>query len=159
MINPATIDLKSLPWLPLNKRSVFTEKSCIYFAIDSLGTVQYIGRAKNVRSRWLNHHKYSHLNRIGNIKIAYLSIDTPELLPKIEIALIDYFKPCLNGRLKKKRETVSKTTRLISEINEALQRYADEQLISENAAINQLLKEILTQKGYLSNTTDVEDND
>ena len=51
---------------------------------------------------------------------------------------------------RQKRDTVSKTTRLIAEISEAIQAYADEQLISENAAINQLLKEILTQKGYLN---------
>jgi hypothetical protein len=51
---------------------------------------------------------------------------------------------------RQKRDTVSKTTRLITEISEAIQAYADEQLISENAAINQLLKEILTQKGYLN---------
>lgn len=50
---------------------------------------------------------------------------------------------------RQKRETVSKTTRLIADIAEAIQIYADEQLISENAAINQLLKEVLTQKGYL----------
>jgi len=36
------------------------------------------------------------------------------------------------------------------EINDALQRYADSQLISENAAINQLLKEVLIQKGLLN---------
>lgn len=50
---------------------------------------------------------------------------------------------------RQKRDTVSKTTRLIADIAEAIQTYADEQLISENAAINQLLKEVLTQKGYL----------
>lgn len=50
---------------------------------------------------------------------------------------------------RQKRDTVSKTTRLLTEINEALQQYSEDQLISENAAINQLLKEILTQKGYI----------
>jgi len=51
---------------------------------------------------------------------------------------------------RQKRDTVVKTTRLIMEINDALQRYADSQLISENAAINQLLKEVLIQKGLLN---------
>jgi hypothetical protein len=50
---------------------------------------------------------------------------------------------------RQKRETVSRTTRLIAEIAEAVQTYADDQIISENAAINQLLKESLTAKGYL----------
>jgi hypothetical protein len=52
---------------------------------------------------------------------------------------------------RQKRDTVTKTTRLVVEISEAIQAYADNQLISENAAINQLLKEILTQKGFLTN--------
>ena len=52
---------------------------------------------------------------------------------------------------RQKRDTVTKTTRLVVEISEAIQAYADNQLISENAAINQLLKEILTQKGLLTN--------
>jgi hypothetical protein len=54
-----------------------------------------------------------------------------------------------NYMARQKRETVTKTTRLITEINEALQTYAENNLISENAAINQLLKEALTAKGLL----------
>ncbi|MBE9038603.1 GIY-YIG nuclease family protein [aff. Roholtiella sp. LEGE 12411] len=29
----------------------------MYFAIDSLSNVLYIGRTKNVKARWGNHHK------------------------------------------------------------------------------------------------------
>lgn len=50
---------------------------------------------------------------------------------------------------RQKRETVTRSTRLITEISEALDKYADDQLISQNAALNQLLKEILTSKGYI----------
>ena len=96
MINPETLDLTSLPWLPLEEKSAFPKKSAIYFAIDSLGTIQYIGRSLDVHQRWLNHHKYKTLNDIGNIKIAYLFIDAVELLPEIEAALIDWFNPPLN---------------------------------------------------------------
>jgi hypothetical protein len=52
---------------------------------------------------------------------------------------------------RQRKSTVSKTTRLITGVNDALQQYASDQLISENAAINQLLKEILTAKGYTVN--------
>lgn len=51
---------------------------------------------------------------------------------------------------RQKIDTVTKTARLINEINEALQKYSVDQLISENAAINQLLREILKQKGYMN---------
>ncbi|MGI2907668.1 hypothetical protein [Tolypothrix sp. VBCCA 56010] len=60
---------------------------------------------------------------------------------------------------RQKKSTVSKTTRLISAINDALQNYADDQLISENAAINQLLKEALVQKGYAVNITETNPDD
>lgn len=97
MFSPSTIDLKSLPWLPLEEKTAFPKRPAIYFAIDSLGTVQYIGRTKNVRTRWNQHHKYEVLSAIADIKVAYLFVDLPELLPEIEQALIEYFDPPLNG--------------------------------------------------------------
>lgn len=99
MINPKALDIKTLPWLPLEEKAAFPKKPAIYFAIDSQETVQYIGRTVNVRQRWGNHHKYDALSEIGNVKIAYLFIDTVELLPKIEAALIEWFNPPLNNSL------------------------------------------------------------
>ena len=96
MIDLSTIDLKSLPWLPLDEKTAFTKQSAIYFAIDSLSNVQYIGRSQNVHGRWASHHRYDQLSTMGGVKIAYLFVDLPELLPEIEAALIEYFNPPLN---------------------------------------------------------------
>lgn len=41
------LDLSSLPSVPLSDRRNIPSIPGIYFAIDSLGVVQYIGRAKN----------------------------------------------------------------------------------------------------------------
>lgn len=60
---------------------------------------------------------------------------------------------------RQRKNTVTKTTRLIASINDALQDYANEQLISENAAINQLLKQILVQKGYVIDTNETNPDD
>jgi excinuclease UvrABC nuclease subunit len=57
MIDPATINLSTLPWLTLEEKTAFPKRPAICFAIDSLGNVQYIGRAKNVKSRWGSDHK------------------------------------------------------------------------------------------------------
>lgn len=95
-INPSEINLASLPWLPLNARSAFPEQPAIYFAIDSQDCIQYIGRSLNPKARWLVHHRYNQLEAIGSIRIAYLFIDTPELLSEIEAALITWFNPPLN---------------------------------------------------------------
>ena len=97
MINPSDINLSALPSVPLEDRSQLPQTPCIYFAIDSLGTVQYIGRSVNPAQRWVQHHRHDQLNEIGGVKIAYLFIDSPDLLPSIEEALIDWFAPLLNA--------------------------------------------------------------
>lgn len=152
MINPSTIDLKALPWLPLEEKTAFPRRPAIYFAIDSLGNVQYIGRAKNVHSRWGKHHKYQALSAIADIKIAYLFIDTPELLPDIEQALIGYFDPPLNiatGRPRRTRpydrvnyKLDSATRRLLTAMSERKGRNEGaqvEQLILQGEALDRLI--------------------
>jgi len=96
MINPSELNLSTLPWLPLEAKSAFPSQPAIYFAIDAQNTIQYIGRSVNPKIRWSGHHKHSELQEIGSIRIAYLFVDLPELLPEIESALIDWFDPLLN---------------------------------------------------------------
>ena len=62
MINPESIDLNSLSSLPLSDHSSLPGILGIYFAVDSLGSVQYIGRSVNLRQRWVNHHRHNQLN-------------------------------------------------------------------------------------------------
>ena len=95
MINPSELKLDTLPWLPLEARSAFPRQPAIYFAIDSEGTVQYIGRSINPRIRWSGHHRFSDLQRLGGIRIAYLFVDA-DLLPAVEESLISWFNPPLN---------------------------------------------------------------
>jgi hypothetical protein len=96
MIDPQSIDLASLPWLPLTERSAFPRQPAIYFAIDSLGKVLYVGISKDPKRRWLQHHRYEQLQQAGKIKVAYLFVDDIALLKPIENALIAWFRPPLN---------------------------------------------------------------
>ena len=107
MKNPTEINLASLPWLPLDAKTAFPKNPAIYFAIDSTDTIQYIGRSVNPRARWQNHHRYEELESIGNIRIAYLFVDLPDLLAEIETALIEWFDPPLNvvGKVSNLRES------------------------------------------------------
>jgi hypothetical protein len=98
MIDPATIDLSALPWLPLDAKAAFPRQPCIYFAIDSQGAVQYIGRTIDPGRRWRNHHKYSELSILDGVRILYLFMDA-DLLLSAERALIKWFAPPLNGRI------------------------------------------------------------
>jgi hypothetical protein len=94
MINPSSLDLTTLPSLCLSRRAELPETPAIYFAIDSLGVVQYIGQSTNLRNRWLNHHCQGYVANGG--RITYLEVSEVTLLSGIEKALIQWFQPPLN---------------------------------------------------------------
>jgi len=96
MINPSNLNLSTLPSVPLEDRSQLPQSPCIYFAIDSLGTVQYIGRSVNPKNRWASHSKTTELNALDQVRIAYMFVDDANLLTPIENALIAWFNPSLN---------------------------------------------------------------
>lgn len=97
MVDPQTLDFSKLPWLPLDARAAFPRNPAIYFAIDGQGTIQYVGRTVDPKQRWLDHHRYKDLASLDGVRIAYLFVDSPELLPEIEAALIQWFDPPLNA--------------------------------------------------------------
>ena len=150
MINPFDVKLDALPWLPLEEKAALPKRPTIYFAIDSQDTVQYIGRTVNMYTRWGNHHRYYQLAAIENIKIAYLLIDTPQMLPDIENALIEYFQPSLNRKYStsevnknnadsvKKRKAI--TYRLAPTVKAAISESAEKHSRSENQQAEFLLK-------------------
>ncbi len=106
MIAPETIDVTCLPSVALEERLQLPKTPCIYFAIDSQGVVQYIGRSNNPRNRWQSHHKGIELALIGGIRIAYLESEVA-LLSEIERALIAYFCPPLNQVIHEKSSAKS----------------------------------------------------
>ena len=111
----------SLPSVSLEERSQLPKTPCIYFVIDSEGMIQYIGRSINPNKRWTKHQHYYHLEAMGGIKIAYLTIDTPEMLPSIERALIAWFKPPLNNAKIKGKGLIVRRT-IVKEVSGLGQR-------------------------------------
>jgi excinuclease UvrABC nuclease subunit len=98
MINPSSLDLTALPSLCLSRRAELPKAPAVYFAIDSLAQVQYIGQSINLRQRWANHHhRQQQLDGIGNITIAWLEISELSLRREVEEALIQHFDPPFNG--------------------------------------------------------------
>lgn len=83
--------------MPLEMRSQLPTTPAIYLAIDAANQIQYVGRAVNLQRRWLQHHRYSELSDLGGVRIAWLEVSAPKLLPEIEKALIEWFRPPLNG--------------------------------------------------------------
>jgi len=97
MIDPQTITPTQLPSLPLKSRNKLPKTPGIYFAIDSQGTIQYIGRSVDINQRWKQHHRCDQLEEVGGVQIAWLEVSEQGLLLDIERALIKWFDPPLNN--------------------------------------------------------------
>lgn len=127
-MNIAAIDPLTLPSLPLGERSRLPNCPAIYFVLN--GTrVLYIGQTINLAQRWLTHHRWQQFSKQGeSTRVAWLNLEDTELnlLPGIEAALIEYFRPELNG-------TALDTTRLrvtvtlSEEVHKTLSEWADEE--------------------------------
>lgn len=97
MIDLKTLDIHKLPCVNIENKNLLPEISSVYFVIDSNNMIQYIGRAQNIKQRWLSHHRYNQLSKIGGLRIVYLQIEDIDLLRDIETILIGYYKPPLNN--------------------------------------------------------------
>jgi type 1 fimbriae regulatory protein FimB/type 1 fimbriae regulatory protein FimE len=92
------IDLEKLSSVSLYERALLPKSSGVYLVIDDKGVVQYIGRAVDIHKRWLSHHHVRELELSqSNLRIAWILMELP-LLYHVELALIHYFLPPLNGR-------------------------------------------------------------
>jgi hypothetical protein len=127
IFTPKQLNLSSLPSIPLDERKNLPECSGIYFAINSAGEIQYIGRSTNIRQRWLQHHRYTQLKALGSVQIAWLQVSDSLLLPGIESALIEYFQPLLNNTEAQEwaaRRTRARTAQVGVKVDSALyERY------------------------------------
>jgi hypothetical protein len=138
MINPETLDLSTLPSVALEAKSELPTQSAIYFAIDSQGVIQYIGRSVNTNRRWKNHHRFGQLTSIGNIRIAYLLMDA-DLLPSVEQALIKWFDPALNRSPIEFDINATTHIRIPKALKEELNRIADSEQRDQIVVLTRLL--------------------
>lgn len=91
------IDVATLPSMPLAKHKTIPPISAIYFCLDEVGQILYIGKTKNLLIRWLNHHRYTQLEELGNVSLAWFPCEI-EALKETENQLIEVFKPILNSQ-------------------------------------------------------------
>lgn len=94
----AGVDPLSLPSVGFAERQSLPECSGIYFVIDGDREVVYIGKAKNIFSRWISHHRANQVKAcIAEARIAWLLVPCNELA-EAELKLIEVFAPKLNGQ-------------------------------------------------------------
>lgn len=96
MIDPTTLDVSKLPWLPIHVCEAFPKSPAIYFAIDDNNLIWYVGRTIDSCRRFQSHHKINEMGLCGVSKIAFLFFNDSIVLPEVEAILIKYFKPNLN---------------------------------------------------------------
>lgn len=145
-----------LPSLPLSERKFFPKKlSAIYFAISKTNEILYIGRANCLHTRWsgYGHHRRIQLEELGGVRIAWMQVSDPALLPDIELKMINYFAPNLNGvsgyviapakQSSKKRRDKSLKMRLNKLEWEALEREALRRDVPKAQIIREGLRQVL----------------
>ncbi len=96
----ADIQILSLPKVSLETKEMLPEYSGIYYVIDESNTVWYIGKAKNIRKRWLgkSHHRIYQLKiqKQKHFSIYYEQVNYSQL-DKIEKQKIKKYTPHLNN--------------------------------------------------------------
>ncbi len=98
----APIEIDGLPFVLLSELRRLPEYPCVYFVLDSNGTVLYIGQSENPKQRWVNHHKIDKISDNGGEKICWVAVKNKAKLLPLEKRLIEQFRPTLNW---KKSET------------------------------------------------------
>ena len=96
------INVSELSSVLISERDELPEQSGIYFVMDEVDTIHYIGMSINLRNRWYSHHRQEDFDLIKNGKIAYISSMPKHYLKEIEATLIKTFIPRLNIKGKPK---------------------------------------------------------
>lgn len=107
---PDSFQLDKLPCVEFLKKDQLPETAGIYFAVDKDQKIWYVGKAQNLRARWLGHHRYDQLKKINkknNIKLLWYCCENNEnTLTQLENYFIDKYHPVLNQtKLEAKRIT------------------------------------------------------
>lgn len=152
MVDPSAINVSELPSVALEDRFQLPPEPCVYFAFDSQGAVQYIGRSVNLQQRWQNHHRYNDLLKIDGVRIAYASVAL-DLLPEVEVELIKVFDPPLNGRRIRDQSAASMkrlSASIPGKLYERLEKLAEYEGRSVSNLVSFLLEHSIEQKiaGY-----------
>ena len=58
-------NLLNLPSVKLSEKDRLPTTAGIYFALDSNNQLWYVGKARNINKRWVNHHRYHQLEKVN----------------------------------------------------------------------------------------------
>ncbi len=95
----ADIDLSLLPSTALDHQpEALPSGVALYLAITPSLQVLYIGTTPNLMDTWKESlGSLGRLNELPDIRVAWIEVSSPELLPSIEALFISHLQPALNG--------------------------------------------------------------
>lgn len=98
--------LTGLPSLPVGQRRLLPSCAAIYFAMVEPGfhsedlQILYIGRSRNLLSRWRAHHRCADIERHPGARIYWIRVDDEfddDALSAVELWCIARFRPRYNN--------------------------------------------------------------
>ena len=93
-------NLLDLPSVKLSEKDRLPTTAGIYFAIGSNEQLWYVGKARNINKRWVNHHRYHQLEKVNKktpILLRWYECENDEnILTQLENYFIETYHPALN---------------------------------------------------------------
>lgn len=145
-MTPAIIDLHTLPSLPLDQRNHLPDTAGVYFVIAPNDAVLYVGQSVSLVRRWASHHRIGDAQRVGQCRIAWLSVTDTVTLDEVERTCIAQFEPALNGTAVDAEHKMT-AFRLPDDLRSDINQYAADNGLSANAATIHLLRLGLDAEG------------
>ena len=83
-MNTQLIDPFTLPTISLSQRKYLPSVCAVYFVLHD-NKVIYVGKATVLKQRWDSHHRIKEFKNLsGEVRIAWLQSDSPELIDELE---------------------------------------------------------------------------
>jgi hypothetical protein len=143
MFDPKLLCLRDLPSITLDRRKELPQCQGVYFAITPESAVLYIGKARNIFKRWMQHHRLIDLKQTEGVLLAWLEIEGDTVtLDAVEAVCIEYFRPKLNGTETSPNSLGKKTFRICLpiELSNRLDELAKEEYRTPSAQLEWILK-------------------
>jgi hypothetical protein len=103
-----TVFSPRLDSIPLGEKKNLPPVSGVYLVCNGAEVV-YVGKSKNLRSRFCSHNKAQLFNALDECRVHYFTC-SDELISPIELALISYFSPRLNCDLSREEALMKART-------------------------------------------------
>lgn len=87
-------EVLSFPCVDLKRKEMLPENSGIYFVVQE-NNILYIGKATNIKKRWMGHHRYSQLEKLNRkkpVKLYYYEAKEA-FITELEKLLIEKHRP------------------------------------------------------------------